>query len=86
MLSVATMACLLCMLYVGYLFTTYFGSNGTTSGNIYIKTTKKSCWIMCGLCIIEKTIFTRMAFVSFSLSQDTRVCECNSGQCIALYT
>jgi hypothetical protein len=31
-------------------------------------------------------VMTRMAFVSFSLSPDTRVCGRNSGQCIALYT
>jgi len=43
-------------MYVGDLFTTFCGSNGSSSGNTYIKTTKKHYWVMSGFYINETSI------------------------------
>jgi hypothetical protein len=42
-------------------------------------------WVTTRMPVKATWVTTRMAFVSFSLSPDTRVCGPNSGQCIALY-
>jgi hypothetical protein len=42
-------------------------------------------WVMTRMSVKATWVMTRMAFVSISLSPDTRVCGRNSGQCIALY-
>jgi hypothetical protein len=42
-------------------------------------------WVTTRMPVKTTWVTTRMAFVSFSLSPDTRVCGRNSGQCIALY-
>jgi hypothetical protein len=42
-------------------------------------------WVTTRMPVKATWVTTRMAFVSFSLSPDMRVCERNFGQCIALY-
>jgi hypothetical protein len=42
-------------------------------------------WVTTRMPVKATWVTTRMAFVSFSLSPDTRVCRRNSGQYIALY-
>jgi hypothetical protein len=42
-------------------------------------------WVTTRVPVKATWVTTLMAFVSFSLNPDTRVCGRNSGQCIALY-
>jgi hypothetical protein len=46
---------------------------------------RSKSWITTRMPVKATWVTTRMAFVSFSLSLDTRVCGRNSGQIIALY-
>jgi hypothetical protein len=52
---------------------------------ILVLTLRPMSWVTTRLPVKATWVTTRMAFVSFILSPDTRVCGRNSGQCIALY-